>query len=226
MNNFSGYKLIENFRKEVIGYTKGAKRIYPMEKIQNCCIKETTSKGYFKYNWTVGAQPDQILCNVCESCFGNCYDVKKTVLHVICQSIKLKEVAVERPLNDKSAVNKGYASLIISHAENRGHPLNIDQKAMLLIPNSPKWTSCYAWLKDYFSFVADYMPNTDEEMHLEPCEMSAIYEEYVEFYKDDLNGVIDLKQFYNIWDSLFPHVKIRAFKAVTGILLIYVPALF
>ena len=56
--------------------------------------------------------------------------------------------------------------------------------------------------------------------------MSAIYEEYVEFYKDDLNGVIDLKQFYNIWDSLFPHVKIRAFKAVTGILLIYVPALF
>jgi hypothetical protein len=80
VNIFSGYKLIENCRKEVIGYTKGAKRIYPKEKIQNCCIKETTSEGYFKYNWTVGTQPDQILCNVCEFCFGNCYNVKKNCI--------------------------------------------------------------------------------------------------------------------------------------------------
>ncbi|MFN9910556.1 MAG: hypothetical protein ACK56F_31340, partial [bacterium] len=57
--------------------------------------------------------------------------------------------------------------------------------------------------------VGDVMPNLNE-IHLEPIFVKVVWEDHV----DDLKG--SLIQFGQMWLDLFPHVKVRQFKAVTG----------
>ena len=106
--------------------------------------------------------------------------------------------------------------LIIERAEQQGHPLTNEQKAMLRMPSSTENIQCYAWMEEHFDLIGDKVSNKNGEIHIEPCEMVSVWEEYVDDYKNSINGIVSLEVFYDIWKKCFPYVKIREFKAVTG----------
>ena len=71
-----------------------------------------------------------------------------------------------------------FAAALMKQAKHRGSYFSKEQLAAMIIPNTPAALSCYAWLHDFFSNIGDVMPNTDGEIHLEPTEIQAVWEEY------------------------------------------------
>jgi hypothetical protein len=67
----------------------------------------------------------------------------------------------------------------------------------------------------FFTLTGDEIPNKDE-IHLEPCRLTEIYEEYVEAKGFSGEAVVSATVFGLIWKNCFSHVKVREFKAVTG----------
>ena len=71
----------------------------------------------------------------------------------------------------------------------------------------------------WFDTMGDKVPNrSGGEIHLELVEKMEIWEEYVgtctKVYRDDT--YLSYQRFVKLWDQLFPHVKIRAYKQVSG----------
>ena len=60
------------------------------------------------------------------------------------------------------------------------------------------------------------MPNTDGEIHLEPIQICEVYEEYVSDMTFLEEVPLSRSAFCNMWRGCFAHVKIRAYKAVSG----------
>lgn len=63
----------------VEGLSKPDKRDFIRNKIKECVIS-TTTKGYFKFSWTIGQCPGQIIKGCCRNIFMACYDIKKDFL--------------------------------------------------------------------------------------------------------------------------------------------------
>ena len=84
-------------------------------------------------------------------------------------------------MGDTSAYggDKAFVESLIQLSKSRGRPLTRDQIASLVIPNTPTALTCFAWMDYFFRLVGDFIPNMDE-IHLEPCQISEIYAEYVE----------------------------------------------
>ena len=74
----------------------------------------------------------------------------------------------------------------------------------------------YAFLNYFFKLVGDYAPNSDE-IHLEPMEIKDVYKEYEEEYKRTPQWLLGYIGFCKLWQDCFSYVKIREFKAVTGV---------
>jgi hypothetical protein len=75
---------------------------------------------------------------------------------------------------------------------------------MINLPNSSLSLACYGWCRFYFSLVGDCEPNTNGELHLEPCKVVDIYKEYV---TDQINsglGRLGPDQFGQMWLKCFP----------------------
>ena len=94
--------------------------------------------------------------------------------------------------------------LIIERAEQQGHPLTNEQKAMLRMPSSTENIQCYAWMEEHFNLIEDKVSNKNGEIHIEPCEMVSVWEEYVDDYKNSINGIVSLEVFYDIWKKVLP----------------------
>jgi hypothetical protein len=62
----------------------------------------------------------------------------------------------------------------------------------------------YGWMRFYFDLIGDMEPNTDGEIHIEPCLCSDIYEEY----KFDMSignyECLSITQFLQMWQACFP----------------------
>lgn len=93
--------------------------------------------------------------------------------------------------------------------------LSREQIQAMRLPNGPQSVGCYAWMLEYFKMMGDSMPNVDE-IHLEPIEIKDIYEEYADDSKLSGSEYLCPSNFTKVWKTLFSHVKIREFKAVTG----------
>jgi hypothetical protein len=65
--------------------------------------------------------------------------------------------------------------------------------------------------------VGDPMPNTDGHIHLEKQLKKGIWEEYVGDFEYRGRRTMSYDAFCVLWRDSFPHVKIRAFKQVSGI---------
>ena len=77
-------------------------------------------------------------------------------------------------------------------------------------------------MNDWFKTTGDFMPNS-KEIHLELQQKNEIYLEYqrtcIEFYKDDT--FLSYSRFVTLWEQLYPHVKIRVFKQVNCLAVIF-----
>jgi len=68
----------------------------------------------------------------------------------------------------------------------------------------------------FFNLVGDSVPNSAGEIHLEPIDIKDVWKEYSE---DMINvGECPLRadEFGLLWKKCFPFVKVREYKAVTG----------
>jgi len=68
----------------------------------------------------------------------------------------------------------------------------------------------------YFDLVADAIPNSDGELHLEPVNKEEIWKEYVCDMDNAGEKSLSLNSFRSMWKVCFPYVKVREYKAVTG----------
>ncbi len=70
----------------------------------------------------------------------------------------------------------------------------------------------------YFNtfYVGDLIPNKAGEIHLEPVYSSVVYNEYVMDFESLNEEFLSLRRFLELWEILFPHVKVRKYKAVSG----------
>jgi hypothetical protein len=93
------------------------------------------------------------------------------------------------------------------------------------IPNTEVALATYGWMQNYFKLVGDFQPNRDNEIHLEPCTVKSIYDEYVfdmdqELYEEKTTSnrgfKLQFSSFCEFWKLIFPTVRIREFKAVSG----------
>ena len=94
--------------------------------------------------------------------------------------------------------------------------LSLQHMQALKLSRKPPATTAFAWMHNFFEMVGDKMPNLDGEIHLEPILIRVVWEEYVDDLKGGVTPTISLSEFGKMWSDLFPHVKIRQFKAVTG----------
>jgi hypothetical protein len=78
--------------------------------------------------------------------------------------------------------------------------------------------SVYAavWMEEFFKLTGDPMPNTNGELHLEKQEMRSIWLEYFEDFEAKGRAPLCYQAFITLWRTAFPHVKIRAYKQVSG----------
>lgn len=104
------------------------------------------------------------------------------------------------------ASRKKYLKQLDVLCQNSGIQLTLDEEACVFLPNSDLSLQCYAWMKAHFSLIGDEEPNS-HEIHLEPCYIKDIYEEYK--LDQEVNGSEHLKstQFGLMWQKCFPYVN-------------------
>ena len=132
------------------------------------------------------------------------------------QSLKAGEVEHQPAFRTNCVVDKTISDNLVRMAAKRTLILNLEQVAMLRIPNRAEAFSCYAWMHSHFDCVGDNIPNSPGEIHLEPITIKEVWQEYCE----DMDAVhvdaLDVRSFASMWACCFSYVKIREFKAVTG----------
>lgn len=85
-----------------------------------------------------------------------------------------------------------------------------------MLPSGEGAENCYVWLKEYFDKCGDDQPNKNE-IHLDRLTKGEVYGEYVmEFQQNDDRCILSYQAFVDIWNTSFPYVKIREYKAVSG----------
>jgi hypothetical protein len=68
---------------------------------------------------------------------------------------------------------------------------------------------CYFWFEEFFHFSGDHIPNSNE-IHIENCSLISLFK----LYRGECFNALKFTQWKEIWDELFPHVKMRTYKQV------------
>jgi hypothetical protein len=178
-----------------------------------------------KMDWFVGFGKDRI-DHVCRQAFLNSYRLSHASLDRICYAVKAGTINVgENFYNDrsnfvKSTIEDGVsAKQIRRFTLHNSITLSNEQFAALKMPNTKLNLDLYGWMHAYFNLVGDQQPNRNDELHLEPCTIKSIYEEYtidMKLIYGDNVICMEKPSFGVFWRDYFPNVKIREFKAVSG----------
>jgi hypothetical protein len=87
----------------------------------------------------------------------------------------------DRPSNGRT--NRSFLSHLESLASFHGIKLTREQMQAMTIPNSIQSLSCFGWMRNFFDSVGEHQPNVDE-IHLDPCTVTHIFEEYKQVLQD------------------------------------------
>ena len=189
------------------------KKEYILLKISMVCwTGEKSEKGYCKYNWRIGFGKTAVN-NVCRKAFCISYDLTPYTLDLLCKCVKIGTKNVETMFSDRTN-----NVIIIKFATSNGINLTVQQLAALQIPNTRIAVETYSWLDFYFNLVGDFIPNSKNEIHLEPTSILSIYDEYKAdmIMEDETKELYSQSDFGKLWKVCFPNVRIREYKAVTG----------
>lgn len=96
----------------------------------------------------------------------------------------------------------------------------------LAMTDSPVSCVAKAWMTSFFELVGDKEPNRDE-IHLDSFHtIHSIYDEYVgsvnELFTEVEKSFLSFTAFNNLWKLAFPYVKLRVYKQVLPIIMLYV----
>jgi hypothetical protein len=70
--------------------------------------------------------------------------------------------------------------------------------------------------------LGDQVPNSDGQIHLEKQLKKDIWKEYVDDFEYRCRPSMSYTNFCKLWQSSFPHVKIREYKQVSGNKTLYI----
>jgi len=147
---------------------------------------------------------------VCREAWARAHNVSKTMLESLAKEKKDSVSSKSRKLSERS------------------HQISsVEQVQKILEENNIKCTKeyirdavltgtdaereCYHWFDEFFKFSGDQMPNSNE-IHLESVTFISLYN----LYKKECLFEVNYKKWKFIWDELFPNVKMRTYKQVTG----------
>jgi hypothetical protein len=177
-------------------------------KISETCVKKRSPAGYLVIDWTVGTSVNKI-SGLCRTQFMHCYSVSNNCTERLCFEIKQGVVASSTVFGDRTSVGVGndkkrFINMIVEKCKLRNIILDKETIAMMSIPNSEMSVNCYTWFKLYFKLIGDCEPNTDGEIHLEPCSVTDIYAEYRHDQRISGKPFFQFTQYAAMWRNCFP----------------------
>lgn len=218
INEVDGINIILACRREIEGLNQTRKRKYLVDKIRTLA-KGITPWGYLSVAWKLGCGVEKSLDGVCRSCFAGVYDVGDTSLTAYCAEVKKNIKNGDGDLNDRSnsfAYDAEFQRAFARLAKTRGRKLSHTQIAAIQIANTSTALATYSWMDYFFKLVGDFIPNSNDEIHLEPITIQEIHDEYVIDMEHQGDESLGYEAFLRMWNSCFPYVKIREYKQVTG----------
>jgi len=172
-------------------------------------IRGSNQNGRLNHVFELGPQEARI--QVCRYAWATAHNVSVIMLETLAREYKQGAKSSSRALNDSShscSTSKAAKSAL----ENSGLEVTEDRLKVMVLAGTMESRECYEWMEDYFNIAGDHMPNS-KEIHLENMKILTLYNKYL---KEAIFPPLSYKAWRNIWTELFPHVKIREFKQVTG----------
>lgn len=109
---------------------------------------------------------------------------------------------------------------LVQHIEKNGAKFGIklssSEVTAVNVASTLRSVFAAVWMHNFFQLTGDPMPNTDGEIHLEKQDIKGIYEEYEADFEEKGRNPLCYQSFCKLWTKSFPHVKIRAYKQVSG----------
>ena len=144
---------------------------------------------------------------VCRQAFRYTYKIRRDYFRRIALEIKEKGKGISRKHTDKS--NPKLSQELINVHTDLNKKLNLnpthDQNAAMVIANSPTVLQCWAWMDYYFKLVGDCEPNSNGEIHLEPCQILEIWQSYQrECILRKESEYFNAERFAKLWATCFP----------------------
>jgi hypothetical protein len=173
-------------------------------------------KGYVVLNFRIASPDRSFTLEICSKAFQLIFNLSKSSFSNFIKQIKGGNLNGDRRFNDMTKVPQEeliLAQNMILLDASTGLPsdkgLTKEQKASMLLKNSPIQLKAYAFLENYFNLIGDYQPNSSEEIHLDPVEKKKIYEEYYKAVTDPEQGgncfdVLAYNSFLDLWAKCFP----------------------
>lgn len=108
---------------------------------------------------------------------------------------------------------------LIREAERAGMNVRREHIQAMNLNCSVQGIRAFTWMDWHFNLVGDQQPNRDE-IHLETQYCKTVYEEFLSdetlSQSPDAKDPVSYAEFCRLWLTLFPHVRTREYKQVTG----------
>lgn len=175
---------------------------------------------------------------VCKTAFCRAYGISHWTLNQMAVRLKKNEDSHGLEFNDRSgSISSLREAESIGQRHNLVPALTVEvgsfshcsgdefdtfilfqQQQCTVLKNTHQSGHCYLWMKVYFDQFGDHIPNSKDQIHLDPIDKFTIYEEYMQEIQISNIGITPLcySKFLIMWTTLFSHGSIREFKAVTG----------
>ena len=214
---FEARNVYKSCMTDSLRLTKEEKKTYFLQKILSFQVRVTPKKKH-KFVYVVGPSTNQHV--VCKKGFVKAYTLSRWYVDDVISRYKSGHKNGMADLTEKTAIPADVVSdkALSAFAEEFGISLTPEHLGNLRMADSVQTKVTVSWMTYYFSLVGDHVPNSNNEIHLEPIPRSDVYKEY----KFDMDNVGDgitplsLDVFRKVWKEVFPHVKIRKYKSSCG----------
>ncbi len=177
-------KLVTACQEEINALDRRQKKDYMLQKIRNCFNKRHNVSGYASFSWKLGVAPNIILKDVCRKCFMNVYSVSHGYLDSIVFDIKGGARCYDDKSNNRTpCASTKFVETLKNLAARYGIELSLEHIQALKVPNTFASLTAFSWMCKYFESCGEPQPNGNE-IHLDPCTVKHMYEEYVIVYSD------------------------------------------
>jgi len=154
---------------------------------------------------------------ICRKAYQKLHGVGKDQMQNLINQVKNGDDVIAAPLNDTTNYGPAMRKKVEQFVDLHNINFSKAQIAAIQIPSrSVEFKEMVFWLDDYFATCGEFMPTKNGEVQLE---LITKYEIYAMYKQDSLR--YNLKHlssslFYKAFSTVYPFVKIRRKKSVTG----------
>ena len=155
--------------------------------------------------------------SVCSRAFSYIYGLTNWARKKLINSVKYSHKLVTK--NKRRRVDETTMISVRQLLDRNEIKVTNEKIANFTVSMSERHAKTRAWMKHFFSLVGDFIPNKNEEIHLDACfTAESIHREYVANMKVvGEEKFLSYRSFNEVWDECFPNVKLRVFKGVSNL---------